>query len=248
MTPLIDVEGLEKLYGDFPAVQGLSFQVAAGEVLGLVGPNGAGKTTTIRSIAGIIIPTAGRIRVAGHDLALDPVLAKAALAFIPDEPHLFEYLTVEEHLRFVGRLYGVGDVGARIPDLLAELDLAEKRDALPGELSRGMKQKLAIACGLLHEPRALLLDEPLTGLDPVGIRRMKATIMRRAAGGSAVILSSHLLHLVEEICTRLLILRRGKVVAFGTIDEIVSGRPDLQTQSLEDVFLALIGQEETAGP
>jgi ABC-2 type transport system ATP-binding protein len=248
MIPLIDVEGLEKLYGDFPAVQGLSFQVAAGEVLGLVGPNGAGKTTTIRSIAGIIIPTAGRIRVAGHDLASDPVLAKAALAFIPDEPHLFEYLTVEEHLRFVGRLYGVSAVGARIPDLLAELDLTEKRDALPGELSRGMKQKLAIACGLLHEPRALLLDEPLTGLDPVGIRRMKATIMRRAAGGSAVILSSHLLHLVEEICTRLLILRRGKVVAFGTIDEIVSGRPDLQTQSLEDVFLALIGQEETAGP
>jgi ABC-2 type transport system ATP-binding protein len=248
VTPLINVEGLEKLYGDFPAVQGLSFQVGAGEVLGLVGPNGAGKTTTIRSIAGIIIPTAGRIRVAGHDLASDPVLAKAALAFIPDEPHLFEYLTVEEHLRFVGRLYGVSNVGARIPDLLAELDLAEKRDSLPGELSRGMKQKLAIACGLLHEPRALLLDEPLTGLDPVGIRRMKATIMRRAAGGSAVILSSHLLHLVEEICTRLLILRRGKVVAFGTIDEIVSGRPDLQTQSLEDVFLALIGQEETAGP
>jgi ABC-2 type transport system ATP-binding protein len=109
-----------------------------------------------------------------------------------------------------------------------------------------MKQKLAIACGLLHEPRALLLDEPLTGLDPVGIRRMKATIMRRAAGGSAVILSSHLLHLVEEICTRLLIMRGGKAVAFGTIHEIVAGRPDLQTQSLEDVFLALIGQEETA--
>jgi ABC-2 type transport system ATP-binding protein len=246
MTPVIDVDGLEKLYGDFPAVQGLSFQVGAGEVLGLVGPNGAGKTTTIRSIAGIIIPTAGRIRVAGHDLASDPVLAKAALAFIPDEPHLFEYLTVEEHLRFVGRMYGVPDVGARIPDLLAELDLSERRNALPGELSRGMKQKLAIACGLLHEPQALLLDEPLTGLDPVGIRRMKATIMRRAAGGSAVILSSHLLHLVEEICTRLLIMRGGKAVAFGTIHEIVAGRPDLQTQSLEEVFLALIGQEETA--
>jgi ABC-2 type transport system ATP-binding protein len=246
MIPVIDVDGLEKLYGDFPAVQGLSFQVGPGEVLGLVGPNGAGKTTTIRSIAGIIIPTSGRIRVAGHDLASDPVLAKAALAFIPDEPHLFEYLTVEEHLRFVGRMYGVTDVGARIPDLLAELDLSERRNALPGELSRGMKQKLAIACGLLHEPRALLLDEPLTGLDPVGIRRMKATIMRRAAGGSAVILSSHLLHLVEEICTRLLIMRGGKVVAFGTIHEIVAGRPDLQTQSLEDVFLALIGQEDTA--
>jgi ABC-2 type transport system ATP-binding protein len=241
---VIEVEGLQKLYGDFPAVQGLSFQVEPGEVLGLVGPNGAGKTTTIRSIAGIIIPTAGRIRIAGHDLAAEPVVAKSALAFIPDEPHLFEYLTVEEHLRFVARLYQVTDVGARIPGLLEELDLGDKRGALPGELSRGMKQKLAIACGLLHEPRALLLDEPLTGLDPVGIRRMKATIMRRAAGGSAVILSSHLLHLVEEICTRVLVMQRGRTVAFGTIPEIVAGRPELQSQSLEDVFLALIGHEE----
>lgn len=243
---MIEVDGLQKLYGDFPAVQGLSFQVGPGEVLGLVGPNGAGKTTTIRSIAGIIIPTAGRIRIADHDLITDPVSAKAALAFIPDEPHLFEYLTVEEHLRFVARLYRIGDVGDRIPGLLAELDLSEKRFALPGELSRGMKQKLAIACGLLHEPKALLLDEPLTGLDPIGIRRMKSTITRRAAAGCAVILSSHLLHLVEEICTRVLILQGGKVVVFGTIAEILAGRPDLQSRKLEDVFLALIGQEETA--
>jgi ABC-2 type transport system ATP-binding protein len=244
--PVIEVQGLQKLYGDFPAVQGLSFQVGPGEVLGLVGPNGAGKTTTIRSIAGIIIPTQGRISIAGHDLLAAPVAAKAELAFIPDEPHLFEYLTVEEHLRFVGRLYSVPDVGAKLPGLLEELDLADKRNALPGELSRGMKQKLAIACGLLHQPRALLLDEPLTGLDPVGIRRMKATIMRRAAAGSAIILSSHLLHLVEEICTRLLVMQRGRVVAFGTINEIVASRPDLGTRSLEDVFLALIGQEEAA--
>lgn len=241
---MIEVEGLQKLYGDFPAVQGLSFRVGAGEVLGLVGPNGAGKTTTIRSVAGIIIPSGGRILIAGRDLAQDPVKAKAQLAFIPDEPHLFEYLTVEEHLRFIGRLYGVADVNARIPGLLNELDLSEKRTSLPGELSRGMKQKLAIACGLLHEPKALLLDEPLTGLDPVGIRRMKATIMRRAAAGSAVILSSHLLHLVEEICTRLLVLQHGRVVAFGTMAEIIASRPGLQTRTLEDVFLALIGQEE----
>jgi ABC-2 type transport system ATP-binding protein len=243
---VIEVDGLQKLYGDFPAVENLSFQVGPGEVLGLVGPNGAGKTTTIRSIAGIIIPTRGRIRIAGHDLAEDPVAAKSALAFIPDEPHLFEYLTVEEHLRFVARLYRIGDVSPRIPGLLEELDLADKRGALPGELSRGMKQKLAIACGLLHEPRALLLDEPLTGLDPVGIRRMKATIMRRAAEGTAVILSSHLLHLVEEICTRVLVMQRGRVVAFGTIAQIVAGRPELQDRTLEHVFLALIGQEETA--
>src|SRR5580765_5407601 len=234
-TPMIEVDGLQKLYGNFPAVQGLSFRVGPGEVLGLVGPNGAGKTTTIRSIAGIIIPSRGRIRIGGHDLGREAVAAKSLLAFIPDEPHLFDYLTVEEHLRFVGRLYHVADVDARIPGVLEELDLGSKRSALPGELSRGMKQKLAIACGLLHEPRALLLDEPLTGLDPVGIRRMKATIMRRAAAGSAIMLSSHLLHLVEEICTRLLVMQRGRVVAFGTTAEIIAGRPDLGTRSLEDV-------------
>jgi ABC-2 type transport system ATP-binding protein len=244
---VIEVEGLQKLYGEFPAVQGLSFQVAPGEVLGLVGPNGAGKTTTIRSIAGIIIPTSGTIRIAGHDLGKEPVAAKANLAFIPDEPHLFDYLTVEEHLRFVARLYKVGDVGDRIPGLLEELDLADKRKALPGELSRGMKQKLAIACGLLHRPRALLLDEPLTGLDPVGIRKMKATIMRRAAGGAAIILSSHLLHLVQEICTRVMVMQRGRTVAFGTLDEIVAERPELRSQSLENVFLALIGHDESEG-
>jgi ABC-2 type transport system ATP-binding protein len=243
---VIQVDGLQKLYGDFPAVEGLSFQVSPGEVLGLVGPNGAGKTTTIRSIAGIILPTAGRIRIDGHDLRTDPVAAKSALAFIPDEPHLFEYLTVEEHLRFVARLYRMGDVSHRIPDLLRELDLSEKRGALPGELSRGMKQKLAIACGLLHEPRALLLDEPLTGLDPVGIRRMKTTILRRAATGSAVILSSHLLHLVEEICTRVLVMQTGRVVAFGTMADILAARPELRSRTLEDVFLALIGQEQSA--
>ncbi|MBA3346186.1 MAG: ABC transporter ATP-binding protein [Gemmatimonadales bacterium] len=241
---MIEVEALHKLYGDLPAVQGLSFRVEPGEVVGLVGPNGAGKTTTIRSIAGIIRPTRGSIRIAGHDLATDPVPAKMALAFVPDEPHLFEYLTVEEHLRFVGRLYQVPDVAQRIPVILEEMELAARGGALPGELSRGMKQKLAIACGLLHSPKAMLLDEPLTGLDPVGIRRMKATIVRRAEAGAAVILSSHLLHLVEEICTRVLILNHGRMLALGTVAEIVAGRADLAGRPLEDVFLALIGDTE----
>jgi ABC-2 type transport system ATP-binding protein len=240
---VIEVEGLEKHYGDLPAVRGLTFTVSPGEVLGLVGPNGAGKTSTIRSIAGIIIPTQGRIRIGGHDLATDAVAAKSLLAFIPDEPHLFEYLTVEEHLRFVGRLYQVADVETRIAPLLEEMELATKRTALPGELSRGMKQKLAIACGLLHAPRALLLDEPLTGLDPVGIRRMKATIVRRAHSGTAVILSSHLLHLVEEICTRILVMNAGQAVALGTVADIVASRPALSGRRLEDVFLALIAPD-----
>jgi ABC-2 type transport system ATP-binding protein len=235
----IAVRELNKLYGDFTAVRSISFDVASGEVLGLVGPNGAGKTTTLRCLAGIISPTRGSVSIAGHDIQRDSIAAKRALAFIPDEPHLFEYLTVEEHLRFIARLYGVPDVEARMSPLLAELELSEKRRSLPGELSRGMRQKLAIACGLLHDPSVLILDEPLTGLDPGGMRRMRETISARAHKGAAVILSSHLLNLVEELCTKLLIVRRGECVAYGTIQEIIAAHPDLAGRSLEDVFLAL---------
>jgi ABC-2 type transport system ATP-binding protein len=238
---VLELIGFTKRYGDFTAVRDLSFTVTAGEVLGLVGPNGAGKTTTLRALAGIITPTAGTIRVGGFDLARAPERAKALLAFVPDEPQLFDYLTVEEHLRFTGRLYGVADVERRIPELLGEMELSDKRAALPVELSRGMRQKLAIACGLVHSPSALVLDEPLTGLDPAGIRRMKATIAARARAGAAVLLSSHLLHLVEELCTRLLVIQRGQTVAIGTIAEIVAGRPQLAGQGLEDIFLALTG-------
>ena len=237
---MIEVDSLTKLYGDLAAVRDLGFSVGAGEVLGLVGPNGAGKTTTLRSVAGIIVPSSGRIRIAGHDLRQNPIPAKRALAFIPDEPHLFDYLTVEEHLRFVARLYGVQDSEARGSALLDELELADRRSSFPPELSRGMKQKLAIACGLLHAPSALILDEPLTGLDPLGIRRMKATITRRASEGAAVILSSHLLHLVEEVCTRVLVLRHGVAVAEGSIAQIVAERPELSGRSLEDIFVALV--------
>jgi len=241
---MIVVRDLTKLYGDFTAVRSLSFEVAPGEVLGLVGPNGAGKTTTLRCLGGIIAPTNGAVAIAGHEMRTDPIAAKRALAFIPDEPHLFDYLSVEEHLRFIGRLYGIPDVDSRMPPLLHELELTEKRTALPGELSRGMRQKLAIACGLLHDPSVLILDEPLTGLDPGGMRRMRETITARAADGAAVVLSSHLLNLVEELCTKLLVVRSGRSVAYGTIDEIVTARPDLAGRSLEDVFLSLTGDPE----
>lgn len=223
----------------------LSFTVPAGQILGLVGPNGAGKTTTLRCLAGILRPTGGSITIAGVSLADDPVAVKAQLAFIPDEPQLFDSLTVEEHLRFVARLYNVADAESRIGPLLAELELADRRRSFPGELSRGMKQKLATACGLLHDPRVLILDEPLTGLDPAAIRRMKVTILARARAGSAIILSSHLLTLVEELCTRVLVLQNGQRVALGTVPEIVAEHPELAGRPLEDVFLALTGQTET---
>lgn len=240
---MIHVAGLTKSYKDLVAVRDLSFDVAPGEVLGLVGPNGAGKTTTLRCLAGILPPSSGTITITGHDLQQEPVTAKRQLAFVPDEPQLFEYLTVEEHLQFVARIYQVSDAAARAPQLLTELELTEHRQKLPGELSRGMRQKLAIACGLLHEPRVLLFDEPLTGLDPVGIRRTKDTILRRAREGASVVLSSHLLHLVEELCTGVLIIGRGHRLAYGPLASIVAERPELKGLALEDVFLAITSNQ-----
>jgi ABC-2 type transport system ATP-binding protein len=236
---VIEADRLTRYYGDFCAVRELSFAVAAGEVVGLVGPNGAGKTSTLRCLVGIIRPTSGTVRIAGHDLLEDPLAAKVALAFVPDEPHLFPHLTVSEHLQFVARIYGVDDGAPRSAALLEELELTDRVDSLPDELSRGMKQKLAIACGLLHEPRALLLDEPLTGLDPGAIRRMKRTILERARAGAAVILSSHLLGLVEELCSRILVIQRGEMVAMGSVGEIAASKPELAGRGREDVFLAL---------
>jgi ABC-2 type transport system ATP-binding protein len=236
---VIEVTSLTKSYTDLVAVEDLSFRVGPGEVLGLVGPNGAGKTTTLRCVAGILPPTRGAVAIAGNDMSRAPVAAKRNLAFIPDEPQLFDYLTVGEHLQFVARIYQVPDAEEQARPLLDELELVEHQRKLPGELSRGMRQKLAIACGLLHRPRAILFDEPLTGLDPVGIRRMKDTILTRAREGAAVVLSSHLLHLVEELCTGVLIIARGRRLAYGTIAEIIAQRPDLAGRDLEEVFLAL---------
>jgi ABC-2 type transport system ATP-binding protein len=235
---MIGVVNLTKLYGDFKAVDGLSLSVAGGEIVGLIGPNGAGKTSTLRCIVGIQAPSAGTIAIDGHDIVKDPVAAKRELAFMADEPQLFEYLTVKEHLRLTARLYRVADFEARATALLAELQLTGKEDALPTELSRGMKQKVAIACGLLHDPKALLFDEPLTGLDPLGIRHMKETIVSRGRGGAAVIVSSHLLHLVEEICTRIVIIHRGVKVADGTLAELRAQSQGAEAGSnLEQIFL-----------
>ena len=234
---MIEVEALTKLYKEFIAVNELSFSVRPGEVMGLVGPNGAGKTTTLRCLSGIIPPTRGLIRICGADLFQDPIAAKKQLAFINDEPRLFDYLTVQQHLNFTARIYQVPDYEAIAGELLAELELEQKKTALPGELSRGMKQKLAIACALLHSPKVIYFDEPLTGLDPIGIRRMKDSILKRAREGTAIIISSHLLHLVEEICTHILILKQGRKIIDGTIEEITQKFSEHPSDaSLEEVF------------
>jgi len=242
---VIEVSGLSKHYGDFVAVSDLSFGVRPGEVLGLVGPNGAGKTTTLRCIAGIIPPSSGRVQIAGHELATDPIAAKRALAFFPDEPRLFEYLTVSQHLAFIARVYGVANHEAIAQPLLDEFEIADKADQLPGTLSRGMKQKLAIACGLLHSPQVMFFDEPLTGLDPLGIRRMKNSIVRRARAGATIVLSSHLLHLLEEVCSHVLILKGGKKVADGTVSEVSEQFSNGEANvSLEEIFIRATGGSE----
>ncbi|MEO7599523.1 MAG: ABC transporter ATP-binding protein [Opitutus sp.] len=243
---MIEVAGLTKRYGAFTAVDDLSFSVQPGEVLGLVGPNGAGKTTSLRCIAGIIPASSGSIRVGGHDLSIDPVSAKRSLAFFPDEPRLFEYLTVRQHLAFVARIYGVAQHERIAQPLLEEFEIADKADELPGALSRGMKQKLAIACGLLHGPSVMFFDEPLTGLDPLGIRRMKDSILQRAHAGAAIVLSSHLLHLLQEVCSHVLILKRGQKIAHGTVAEVVDRFSNGEANvSLEEIFIRATGGTET---
>jgi ABC-2 type transport system ATP-binding protein len=236
----IVVEDYHKTYGDTVAVAGISFTVAPGEILGLLGPNGAGKTTTLRALAGILAPTRGRLLLDGHDIQREPIAAKGALAYVPDDPQLFDRLTVWEHFRFIATAYRLHDWRDRAEAMLARLELVEKRSALASELSRGMRQKLAVGCGYLHQPRALLLDEPFTGPDPRGIRTMKDLIREAAAGGAAIIVSSHLLSLFEDLCTTVLILHRGRVLRLGRLDEMrreaaANGRHE----TLEEMFFRL---------
>jgi ABC-2 type transport system ATP-binding protein len=234
---VIRVENFHKAYAKSIAVTGLSFEVLPGQILGLLGPNGAGKTTTMRAIAGVIPPSDGRLIVAGHDVATDSIAAKRQLAYVPDDPRLFDALTVWEHLVFIAAAYRVKDFEPTAETLLAQFELTEKRDVMAQELSRGMRQKVAICCAYLYEPRAILFDEPLTGLDPRGIRTMKSSVTARASAGAAVVVSSHLLGLIEDLCTHLLILHRGKQLFCGPVAEARSAFAGMDSDaSLEDVF------------
>jgi ABC-2 type transport system ATP-binding protein len=231
------VAGLEKVYAGARAVDGLSFAVEPGEVLALLGPNGAGKTTTLRSIAGILPFNAGSIRIDGFDIRSRAIDAKRRLAYVPDDPKLFDSLSTWEHFQFIARVYDVPDHAEKAEALLSRFDLQDKRNALAGELSRGMRQKLATACALLHGPRVLLLDEPMTGLDPRAIRTLYQLLDEHRAGGAAIVLSSHLLSMVERIATRVLVLHRGKALLHGRLEEIRARFPELSRDaSLEEVF------------
>jgi ABC-2 type transport system ATP-binding protein len=238
-NPVIQVEQFSKTYADFTAVRDLSFSVAPGEIVGLVGANGAGKTTTLRAITGILRPTSGTIHVVGHDIQKESIAAKHQFAYIPDTIHPYDLLTVTEHLHFIALAYRINEAERKYDALLEELELADKKNEIASNLSRGMLQKLSLACAFLREPRVVILDEPLTGLDPRGIRNIKESIRRRAASGTAFLLSSHLLVLVEALCDQVLILHRGQKIAFGSLEEIRSLATLHADASLEDVFFAV---------
>ncbi|MEN0060677.1 MAG: ABC transporter ATP-binding protein [Myxococcota bacterium] len=230
-TPIVAVRGLTKRYDSTTAVHDLSFELPPGRVLTMVGPNGAGKTTSLRAIAGIIQPTDGTAEVMGFDVQRTPVQAKQKLAWVPHDPKLFDALTVLEHLEFAATAWGVSSYEEAAKDLLERFDLLEKQDEVAQALSTGMRQKLALCCAAIHKPDLLMLDEPMTGLDPRAIRTMKAWITEEAARGSSVIVSSHLLTVVADISTDLLILVRGEAKFFGTIPEAQAtyGLDDLES-------------------
>lgn len=243
---MIEIRGLKKLYDDYLAVDGVTFSVGPGQICGMVGPNGAGKTTTMRCVAGLIPATAGSLQVAGCDVQRDLMELKQRLAYVPDDPPLFDDLTVIQHLEFIGRLYRVPDYRAKAEQLLRQFELIQKHNAGATTLSRGMRQKLAICCAYMYDPDVLLLDEPMTGLDPPGIRALLASIRTRAAGGATVVISSHLLAMIEDICTDLLVMQSGKIQYFGATNELRQQYP--QAKTLEEAYFAATGDAEIGEP
>ncbi len=220
-----------------PAVDGLDLTVRAGELYALLGPNGAGKTTTLRMVAGLAAPDSGSIRVFGRDVLADPIGAKRLIAWLPDEPLLYDKLSPEEYLAFVAGLWAVPAeiAAARAETLIADLGLEAQRRVRCETLSRGQKQKVALAGALIHDPRLLILDEPLTGLDAAAARQVKDLLLARVAAGGTVILTTHILEVAERLASRIGIIRAGRLIAEGTLDELRAGGD----ASLETLFLAL---------
>jgi ABC-2 type transport system ATP-binding protein len=234
------IDDLVKYYRKTPAVNGVSFAVADGEILGLLGPNGAGKTSILRSIAGIVQPTSGRIVVNGHDLKTDEEAAKRSLAFVPETPNPFEMLTVLEHLRFIAMAYDTIDrFEERAEALLEKFDLLEKKNDLVVTLSKGMKQKLAVACAFIHDTQVLLFDEPLIGIDPKGARELKDMMLAAKESGCAILVSTHMLDTAEHLCDRILIIDHGYKVVEGTLAELQTRANLGEDATLEDMFLKL---------
>lgn len=238
-APALVLTGLSKHFGR-PAVDGLDLSVRRGEFYALLGPNGAGKTTTLRMVAGLLAPTAGRIEVLGIDLAADPAAAKRKIAYLPDDPMLYGKLKPVEYLEFVAGLWGIAGKTAapRARALLAWLDLERHAHELTEGFSRGMKQKLALAGALIHEPELLILDEPLTGLDAAAARQVKDLLLSHVDQGGTVILTTHILEVAERLAQRIGIIQHGRLIAEGTLEELRVAAPGA---TLEEMFLRLTG-------
>ncbi|MDD5223749.1 MAG: ABC transporter ATP-binding protein [bacterium] len=237
---MIETIKLTKQYFKLTAVKDLDLNVQAGEIFGFLGPNGAGKTTTLRIIGGLIQPTRGTVRVFGHDVLKDPVAARQIIGFIPDRPFLYQKLTGEEFLRFIAQIWGLDDRKAKMEmDRLLEIfDLSEWRDELIESYSHGMKQKLVMVSALLHEPKAIVIDEPFVGLDPRATRLVKDIFQEYRRKGCAILLSTHTLSVAEEIADRIGIIHLGSMIAVGTPDNIKT-RSGFQDERLEEVFLKI---------
>jgi len=239
--PALELRAVTKVFQK-PAVDHLDLRVQAGELYALLGPNGAGKTTTLRMVAGLLRPDSGTISVFGIDALADPVAAKRLIAWVPDEPMLYDKLTPLEYLEFVAGLWSVDPVlaGNRAEELLRWLDLWDNRDQRCESFSRGMKQKVALSGALIHDPKLLILDEPLTGLDAAVARQVKDLLQLRVREGATVIMTTHILEVAERVAERIGIIQTGRLRAEGTLAEL-RNRSGLVDSTLEDVFLELTG-------
>ena len=242
---MIELRALTKRYGDFTAVNAINLDVPAGELFGFLGPNGAGKTTALRMIAGILKPTAGCVRIAGVDLARDPIQAKCKLGYIPDRPFIYEKLTGVEFLRFVAGLFGQTgvQVDRRGRELLALFDLEDWRDELVESYSHGMRQKLIIASAFIHRPEVIVVDEPMVGLDPKAARTLKELFREYVNRGHTIMMSTHTLEVAQRLCDRVAIIQKGEIRACGTLEELrAESGHNGQEVALEDIFLRLTGE------
>ena len=241
---MITLANLKKQYGRFWAVDGINLSVAAGEIFGFIGPNGAGKTTTIRIMGGVLAPTAGTVLIDGVDMAREPEKAKIRIGFIPDRPFLYEKLTGWEFMRFSADLYGMQDdrIRAEAMELLQMFSLRDWADGLIESYSHGMKQRLIIAAALLHDPSVIIVDEPMVGLDPTGIRMVKDLLLGKARKGKTIFMSTHSLGVAEDICDRIGIINRGAVIAMGTTNDLQK-TAGFEDADLEAVFLKLTEEQ-----
>lgn len=245
---MLHVVDLTKEYKRFRAVDALSFTIQPGEIVGLLGPNGAGKTTALRCCAGILRPNSGNVYINGHDVVSDQARAKAGLAFVPEVPSLYELLTVQEHLRFVAMCFNTLDIYEQQKEILLDrYALKEKANNLVATLSKGMRQKLSVACALIHNANVMLFDEPLIGIDPAGAKELKDEIIRARESGCAILISTHLLDTAEKLCDRVIIVTRGKKIAEGTLPQL-QAQFSMEGKSLEEVFLTLTEEVDHQAP